>query len=60
MKQFSEAPGGRIISMITGTHVATIEVDNLTTDEAVRAMAVVLAALEAEFLRPKAEAKPTA
>ena len=58
MKRFYEAQGGRIISTMTGSHVVTIEVDNLTTDEAARAMAAVLPALEAAFPRVERGADP--
>ena len=52
VKLFYEAPGGRIIHAITGATVVTVEVDNLTTDEAARAVAAVLTALESAFPRP--------
>lgn len=49
MKRFKETAGGRIISTMTGANVVTVEVGNLTADEAVRAMDAVLTALEAAF-----------
>ena len=49
MTRFKEAKGGHIISTMTGANVVTVEVGNLTTDEAARAMAAVLTALEAAF-----------
>lgn len=49
MNLFKEAKGGRIISTMTGTNVATVDVGNLTTDEAARVMAAVLTALETAF-----------
>lgn len=49
MKRFQESAGGRIISMLTGTNVVTVEVGNLTVDEAARATDAVLTALEAAF-----------
>lgn len=52
VKLFFEDKGGRIISVMTGATVVTVEVDNLTTDEATRAVAAVLPALEAAFARP--------
>ena len=54
---FKEAKGGRIISTMTCTHVATVEVGNLTTDEAARIVAAVLEALEVEFA-PRDAADP--
>lgn len=52
VKLFYEGKGGRIISAMTGATVVTVEVDSLTTDEAARAVAAVLAALEAAFACP--------
>lgn len=49
MKRFKETTGGRIISTMTGSNVVTVEVGNLTADEAARAMDAVLTALEAAF-----------
>lgn len=48
---FHENVGGRIYSAITGAHVATVEVVNLTAEDSVRIMATVLNALEAEFAK---------
>ena len=58
MNRFNEAKGGRIISTMTGANVVTVEVGNLTTDEAARAMSAVLAALEAAFAHVPKGADP--
>lgn len=58
MTRFKEAKGGRIISTMTGANVVTVEVGNLTTDEAARAMAAVLTALEAAFAHVPKGADP--
>lgn len=59
VKLFFEDNGGRIISVTTGATVVTVEVDNLTTDEATRAVAAVLPALEAAFARPATTGEAT-
>lgn len=59
VKLFYEAAGGRIVRVETGETVVTVEVENLTTDEAARAMAAVLTALESAFPRPATTDKKT-
>lgn len=50
--RFFEANGGKVFSR-QGVHVATVEVGNLTTSDAEKAMKAIISALTAEF-KPEA------
>lgn len=48
---FIEAPGGSIVSTVTGNEVVRINVEELTLDDALRVRDAVMAALAAEFAK---------
>ena len=48
---FMEIGGGRVISKMTGHDVVEVNVKGLTTDESLRVMRCIMAALDDEFRR---------